>query len=50
MAQLLDELVPGVPAAVSERIIDRADGVPLYAVEMVRSLIDHDLVQPVDGV
>jgi predicted ATPase/class 3 adenylate cyclase len=49
MADVLGELVPGLPTAVTERIVARADGVPLYAVEMVRSLIDRDLVQPVDG-
>src|SRR5579884_1278166 len=50
MAALLDELVPGLPNEVRHRIVDQADGVPLYAVETVRSLIDRDLVQPVDGV
>ena len=50
MCQLLDELVPGLPAEVRDRIVGQADGIPLYAVELVRSLIDRDLVQPIDGV
>jgi class 3 adenylate cyclase/predicted ATPase len=50
MQQLLDELVPGLPADVRDRIVGQADGIPLYAVELVRSLIDRDLVQPIDGV
>ncbi len=49
MVQLLDELVPGLPPSVGERIVARADGVPLYAVELVRSLVDRDLVQPTGG-
>lgn len=49
MEQLLGALVTDVPAEVSQRIVARADGVPLYAVEMVRSLIDRDVVQAVDG-
>src|SRR3954471_1996150 len=50
MRQLLDELVPGLPSEVRDRIVGQADGIPLYAVELVRSLIDRDLVQPIDGV
>ncbi|MHB1986952.1 MAG: ATP-binding protein [Acidimicrobiales bacterium] len=50
MSALLAELVPGLPSEVGERIVDQADGVPLYAVEIVRSLIDRDLVQAVDGI
>ena len=50
ITELLGELVPGLPRQVSERIVSRADGVPLYAVELVRSLVDRDLVQPIDGV
>ena len=49
MTELLGELVPGLPSAVAERMITRADGVPLYAVDLVRALIDRDLVQPVAG-
>jgi len=40
MAQLLEGLVPGLPRAVSLQIVTRAEGVPLYAVEIVRMLLD----------
>jgi predicted ATPase/class 3 adenylate cyclase len=50
MDQLVDALVPGMPAAARTKITGRAQGVPLFAVEMVRSLIDRDIVQPVEGV
>ena len=46
---LLDGLVPAMPAGARSRIVDRSEGVPLYAVETVRSLIDRDLVVPRDG-
>ncbi|MBA2768904.1 MAG: AAA family ATPase [Sporichthyaceae bacterium] len=49
MTTLLDELVPGLPVAVRQRIIAAADGIPLYAVELVRSLVDQDVIHPVDG-
>ncbi len=45
MGELLDGLVPGLPEGVSEQILDRAQGVPLYAVETVRMLLDRGLVQ-----
>src|SRR5215469_15713927 len=32
------------------KIMGHAQGVPLFAVETVRSLIDHDIVQPIGGV
>jgi class 3 adenylate cyclase/tetratricopeptide (TPR) repeat protein len=45
MGELLDGLVPGLPGAVREQILARAEGVPLYAVETVRMLLDRgDLV------
>ena len=50
MNQLLEGLVPGMPEAAKSAIADRAEGIPLYAVETVRMLIDRDVVQPVDGV
>jgi class 3 adenylate cyclase/tetratricopeptide (TPR) repeat protein len=50
MQELLDGLVPGMPAAAQAAIANRAEGIPLYAVETVRMLIDRDVVQPVDGV
>jgi predicted ATPase/class 3 adenylate cyclase len=44
MSQLLDGLVPGLPAELSARIRERAAGIPLYAVETVRMLLDRGLV------
>ncbi|MBA3281744.1 MAG: tetratricopeptide repeat protein, partial [Acidimicrobiia bacterium] len=48
--QLLDDLVPGMPAAAKTTIAERAEGIPLYAVESIRSLVDKDVVVPRDGV
>lgn len=39
MEQLLAGLVPGLPKATVDRIVNRADGIPLYAVETVRMLL-----------
>ena len=39
MRELLGGLVPGLPEPAVEAIVARADGMPLYAVEMVRSLV-----------
>ena len=39
MEQLLAGLVPGLPKAAVDRIVVRADGIPLYAVETVRMLL-----------
>ena len=50
MDALVDALVPGMPAAPRAKITGQAQGIPLFAVEMVRSLIDRDIVQPVEGV
>ncbi len=50
MSTLLDGLVPGMPTGAKVAIAGRAEGIPLYAVETVRMLIDHDTVQPIDGV
>ena len=50
MDALVDALVPGMPAAARATITSQAQGVPLFAVEVVRSLIDRDIVQPIDGV
>jgi class 3 adenylate cyclase/tetratricopeptide (TPR) repeat protein len=41
MEELLTGLVPGLPAAVREQILARAEGVPLYAMETVRMLLDR---------
>lgn len=42
--QLLRGLVPGLPDDAVARIRERADGIPLYAVETVRSLLDRGLL------
>ena len=49
MDQLVDGLVDGLTHAARRGLVARADGVPLYAVETVRALIDRDLVTPTDG-
>jgi class 3 adenylate cyclase/tetratricopeptide (TPR) repeat protein len=41
MRDLLTGLVPGLPASLRDRILVRAEGVPLYAVETVRMLLDR---------
>ena len=49
MDQLVDALVPGMPAAARSRITGQAQGIPLFAVETIRALIDRDVVQPIEG-
>jgi class 3 adenylate cyclase/tetratricopeptide (TPR) repeat protein len=44
MAELLGGLVPGLPEEVAGQIRRRSEGVPLYAVETVRMLLDRGLV------
>jgi class 3 adenylate cyclase/tetratricopeptide (TPR) repeat protein len=44
MELLLSGLVPGLPDDVRGQILDRAEGVPLYAVETVRMLLDRGLL------
>ena len=39
MRSLLGGLVPGLPASAVRTIVERADGVPMYAVETVRMLL-----------
>jgi class 3 adenylate cyclase/tetratricopeptide (TPR) repeat protein len=45
MDALLVGLVPGLPDELTRRILGRAEGVPLYAVETVRMLLDRGLVR-----
>ena len=45
MEQLLEGFVPGLPADLRARILERAEGVPLYAVETVRMLLDRGLLE-----
>jgi class 3 adenylate cyclase/predicted ATPase len=49
MDQLVETLVPGIPAEARTQITSQAQGIPLFAVETVRSLIDRDIVQPIEG-
>ncbi len=49
MASLIDGLVSGLPVHVREQLVARAEGIPLFAVETVRALIDRDLVIPRGG-
>jgi predicted ATPase/class 3 adenylate cyclase len=44
MDKLLTGLVPGLPRPLVERIRGRAEGIPLYAVETVRMLLDRGLL------
>jgi class 3 adenylate cyclase/tetratricopeptide (TPR) repeat protein len=41
MEELLAGLVPGLPEEVRRQILGRAEGIPLYAVETVRMLLDR---------
>jgi class 3 adenylate cyclase/predicted ATPase len=50
MDTLVEALVPGMPVAARSRVTGQAQGIPLFAVETVRSLIDRDIVQPSEGV
>jgi tetratricopeptide (TPR) repeat protein len=50
MRELLAGLVPGLPAPVIERVLERAEGIPLYAVETVRMLLSEGLVAMEGGV
>ena len=44
MQELLAGLVPGLPSALRDQILARAEGIPLYAVETVRMLLDRGLL------
>jgi class 3 adenylate cyclase/tetratricopeptide (TPR) repeat protein len=45
---LIDALLPGaaIPAALRQMMLERIDGNPLFAEEMIRSLIEHGFVRP----
>ena len=45
MEELLDGFVPGLPEDIRRQVLDRAEGVPLYAVETVRMLLDRGLLE-----
>ena len=44
MQELLAGLVPGLPQELRDQILARAEGIPLYAVETVRMLLDRGLL------
>ena len=50
MDTLADALVPGMPPSARAAVTGQAQGIPLFAVETVRALIDRDIVRPVEGV
>ena len=50
MEALVEALVPGMPGPARAKITRQAQGIPLFAVETVRALVDRDIVQPVEGV
>src|SRR5919106_1024679 len=45
MEELLDGFVPGLPDELRRRVLERAEGVPLYAVETVRMLLDQGYLE-----
>jgi class 3 adenylate cyclase len=49
VGELLAGLVPGLPDAAVEAIVAQAEGIPLYAVEMVRALLADGRIERVDG-
>ncbi len=49
MHELLAGLVPGLPPAAARAIVQRADGIPLYAVETVRMLLAQNRLTLVNG-
>ncbi|HWD65692.1 MAG TPA: adenylate/guanylate cyclase domain-containing protein [Solirubrobacteraceae bacterium] len=49
MRELLDGVVADLPGPAAERIVAQSEGVPLYAVETLRSLVDRGAVVERDG-
>jgi predicted ATPase/class 3 adenylate cyclase len=50
MREMLSGLVPGLPEPVQDAILTRAEGVPLYAMETVRMLLDQGHLAEENGV
>jgi class 3 adenylate cyclase/tetratricopeptide (TPR) repeat protein len=46
---LIEALVPGMPAPARDAITGRAQGIPLFAVEIIRSLVDRGIVGAFEG-
>ncbi len=49
MDSLLSDPIPGLPESVRGRILERAEGIPFYAVETVRMLIDRGILVRENG-
>jgi class 3 adenylate cyclase/tetratricopeptide (TPR) repeat protein len=49
MSELLLGIAPDLPQAIVARIVDRADGIPLYAVETIRMLVTTGRLAQEDG-
>ncbi|MGH2679022.1 MAG: adenylate/guanylate cyclase domain-containing protein [Actinomycetota bacterium] len=49
MGTLLSDPIPGLPEELRERILERAEGIPFYAVETVRMLIDRGVLVRENG-
>jgi class 3 adenylate cyclase/tetratricopeptide (TPR) repeat protein len=50
MRRLLDGFVKGLPEQVAASILERAEGVPLYAVETVRMLVGRGMLEQREGI
>ncbi|MEY2424131.1 MAG: hypothetical protein QOI95_4198 [Acidimicrobiaceae bacterium] len=49
MVEIVNALVQGLPEQACRALVERSEGIPLYALEMVRGLIDRDVVIPREG-
>jgi tetratricopeptide (TPR) repeat protein len=49
MRDMLTQLVPGLPAPTVRAILERADGIPLYAVETIRMLVEEGRLEEAGG-
>ena len=49
LGEMVDGLVAGLPDATRDALTSRAEGIPLFAIETIRMLIDRDVVVPRDG-
>jgi len=49
MTEIVNGLVQGLPEQACRALVERSEGIPLYALEMVRGLIDRDAVIPREG-
>jgi class 3 adenylate cyclase/tetratricopeptide (TPR) repeat protein len=49
MTALVAGMAPGLPQSAVRRIVEQADGVPLYAVETFRMLVDSGRLEAIEG-